>query len=191
MINKIKQKFLLLDSNLLKYTFGALIDFFLSVNATISIITSYKLYQTPIIFYFIIYNIIVSIFTIIHFIKICYDLLRDKKDDVPLVKLKVGFMFITFIWALFILTQNSILNYYETNYPIVFFNYISYFIFSAVAILGIVYKVIKYIFYRPNEYTIINQIDNEFIDTTFINKKDDAFIKRLDMEFDERNIYRL
>jgi len=191
MINKIKQKFLLLDSNLLKYTFGALIDFFLSVNATISIITSYKLYQTPIIFYFIIYNIIVSIFTIIHFIKICYDLLRDKKDDVPLVKLKVGFMFITFIWALFILTQNSILNYYETNYPIVFFNYISYFIFSAVAILGIVYKVIKYIFYRPNEYTIINQIDNEFIDTTFINKEDDAFIKRLDMEFNERNIYRL
>lgn len=190
MINKIKTKLALLDRDLLKYTFCTLVDFFLSVNATISIFTSYKLYQTPIIFYFIIYNLIISIFTIVHFVKICYDLLRDKKDDVPLVKVKVGFMFMSFIWALFILTRKNILNYYETNYPKVFFNYICYFVFSAVAVLGVLYKVLIYVFSRKNEYAIINQIDVEFGEDV-ITKEDEEFIKKLDVEFGSRNIYKL
>ena len=56
--------------------------------ALISVLSVYVLYNSTIIFYFMMYSIIISIFNILHFLKVFRDMIYDTLNDVVYVKIK-------------------------------------------------------------------------------------------------------
>lgn len=146
---------------ILKYSIFTLIDLILSISGLIYVSTVYALYNSTLIFYFIIYNIIISLFNIFHFVKVFKDMLEEKLNDVTYVKIKVLLMITSFIWGIIILEHSEIILFYQQNYPKVYTNFINYFIVSSLSILDVIYKIINYL-YLKNKKKQINS-DYEFL----------------------------
>ena len=159
-----------LEWNIIKYGIITLFDLILSISGLVSVLTIYKLYETTLLFYFILYNIIVSIFNIFHFFKVFKDMMNHKIKDEPYVKLKLLLMIASFIWGITILEHADIILFYQHNYPRVYVSFINFFIMCSLAILDIIYKIIYYIYKKrhvknvESDYQFLINIENEFKD---------------------------
>lgn len=151
---------------LLKYGISILIEMVLAILGLVSVLTVYKLYKTTLLFYFILYNIIVSIFAICHFIKVFKDLMREEINDSVYVKMKLIFMIMSFIWGICILQYEGLMTWYHNNYPSAYATFISYFIFSGLHIINVIYKIISH-YYNLSQgkctYTVINSYEHDKI----------------------------
>lgn len=157
-----------LEWTILKYGIITLIDLILSISGLISVLTIYKLYETTLLFYFILYNIIVSIFNIFHFIRVFKDMLNEKIKDELYIKIKLLLMIASFIWGVIILEHTDIIIFYQNNYPRVYVSFINFFIMSSLAILDIIYKIVYYVFKKEknspleSDYEFMMKLENEF-----------------------------
>jgi hypothetical protein len=155
---------------ILKYSIYTFIDLILSISGLISVLTVYTLYNNILIYYFMIYNIIVSLFNITHFIKVFKDLLEEKLNDVVFVKIKCILMIASFIWGIVILQHSEIILFYQKNFPSVYISFINYFIISSLTLLLIIYKIIHFLYTKrkerlPNQdYEFLLKIENDFVD---------------------------
>lgn len=142
-------------------------EIFASIISIYSLTTVYKLYKTTLLFYFLIYNVILSIFTIMHFLKFIKDIINDVYNDVIFIKIKVFLMVISFIWSIVILENTELINFYLDNFPKVYLSFINYFVLSSLSILHVIYKIIKYHYDMKKQnvidYTIISKIDEEIM----------------------------
>lgn len=157
-----------LEWTILKYGIITLIDLILSISGLISVLTIYKLYEATLLFYFILYNIIVSIFNIFHFIRVFKDMLNEKIKDEPYIKIKLLLMIASFIWGVIILEHTNIIIFYQNNYPRVYVSFINFFIMSSLAILDIIYKIVYHICKKEknnaleSDYEFMIKLENEF-----------------------------
>lgn len=161
---------------ILKYTIYTLLDAILSISGLVSIISIYTLYNNTLIFYFVLYNIIISIFDLIHFIKIFKDMINETLNDVVYVKIKTFLMAISFIWGVFILQERNIILLYQHKHPQVYINFIMYFIMSSLSILNIFYKILLYLHNKKKQninYDIVSQINKEFPDEESLTQNTD------------------
>jgi hypothetical protein len=153
------------DWTIIKYFIITLIELVLSISGIFSVLTIYKLYESTLLFYFLLYNIIVSIFGIFHFFKGVKDILNDEVNDTVYVKIKVLLMITSFIWGVVILEHKEIILFYQNNYPRVYVSFINFFIMSSLAILDTGYKILYYICENKKptkaDYSIIQRIDDE------------------------------
>jgi hypothetical protein len=155
---------------ILKYSIFTLIDLVLSISGLISVLTVYALYRNTLIFYFMLYNIIISLFNMLHFIKVFKDILDDGLNDVIYVKIKVILMIASFIWGIIILQHSEIILFYQENYPKIYTSFVNYFIMSSISILDIVYKIINFIYLKNKkkstntDYEILLKINDELND---------------------------
>lgn len=160
------------DWLIFKYCIFTLIELILSISGLISILSVYALYDSTIIFYFMLYNIIVSIFSIFHFIKVFRDMMNEQLNDVTYVKIKVLMMVASFIWGIVILQHRDTILFFQNNYPRVYVSFINYFIMSSLSILNIFYKIMSYITKKtvtPEvniDYEFIAKLDQDFADDT-------------------------
>jgi len=151
---------------LLKYGISTLIETILTICGLISILSIYKLYKTTVLFYFILYNIIVSLFAICHFVRVFKDLMREEINDTVYIKMKLIFMIMSFIWGVVILEHSSLINWYHNNYPSAYITFICYFIFSGLYIMEVIYKIASYLYdlsKGKQSYTIINTWEHDKI----------------------------
>lgn len=158
-----------IDWLILKYGIFTLLDLILSISGLISILSVYALYSSTLIFYFMLYNIIISVFNMLHFIKVFRDMLNETLNDVIYVKIKILLMITSFIWGIVILQHSEIILFYQKNYPRVYVSFINYFLMSSLSILDTSYKICNYIYLKnieekkPNlDYEFIIKIDEEF-----------------------------
>jgi hypothetical protein len=152
---------------ILKYAIYTLLDAILSISGLISIISIYTLYNSKLIFYFVLYNIIISIFDFIHFFKIFKDMINETLNDVAYVKIKTFLMTVSFIWGVIILQERNIIKFYQHNHPQVYINFIIYFIMSSLSILNIFYNILLYFHNKKTQiinYDFVAQINKEFPD---------------------------
>jgi hypothetical protein len=160
-----------------KYSIMTLIELVLSISGIFSVLTIYKLYESTLLFYFLLYNIIVSVFAILHFFKVLKDMLNEEISDIVYVKIKVLLMIASFIWGIVILEHKSIILFYQNNYPRVYVSFINYFIMSSLSILDIGYKILcHFCEKKPNnrhDYSILAKIEEEL---------DDSFNNHLEKE---------
>lgn len=158
------------DWLILKYSIFTLIDLILSISGLISVLSVYTLYNNTLIFYFMLYNIIISIFNMLHFIKVFRDMLEERLNDIVYVKIKIVLMIASFIWGIIILQHKEIILFYQENHPKVYTSFINYFLMSSLSILDVIYKILNYIYLKNKEpkrnldYEFIVKIDNEFAD---------------------------
>jgi hypothetical protein len=142
-----------------------LIELILSITGIFSVLTIYKLYESTLLFYFLLYNVIVSIFGIGHFFKVLKDTLNEEINDVAYIKIKVILMIASFIWGIVILEHRSIILFYQNNYPRVYVNFINYFIMSSLSILDVGYKITVHFceIKKPPkpDYSIMAKINDE------------------------------
>jgi hypothetical protein len=173
------------DWTIIKYFIITLIELVLSISGIFSVLTIYKLYESTLLFYFLLYNIIVSIFGIFHFLKGVKDILNDEVNDTVYVKIKVLLMITSFIWGIVILEHREIILFYQNNYPRVYVSFINYFIMSSLAILDTGYKILYYIceIKKPikPDYSIIARIDDE-LGEDYKNELDEDYENRLRIE---------
>ena len=166
---------------ILKYSIMTLIELVLSISGIFTVLTIYKLYESTLLFYFLLYNIIVSVFAILHFFKVLKDMLNEEISDIVYVKIKVLLMIASFIWGIVILEHKSIVLFYQNNYPRVYVSFINYFIMSSLSILDIGYKILcHFCEKKPHnklDYSIIAKINEELDDG------DDDFNNHLENEF--------
>jgi hypothetical protein len=159
------------DLDIIKHGIVTLINLILSISGLVSVLTIYKLYETTLLFYFLLYNIIVSIFSIFHFMRVCKDMLREEIKDGSYVKIKLLLMIASFIWGIIILEHSEIILFYQNNYPNVYVSFINFFIMSSLSILDTIYKITHY-FYNKNK--IINP--NLDSDSQFLAKLEKDFM---------------
>ena len=154
--------------SIIKYFIITLIELVLSISGIFSVLTIYKLYESTLLFYFLLYNIIVSIFGIFHFFKDIKDMLNNEINNTIYIQIKVLLMIASFVWGIIILEHKEIILFYQNNYPRVYVSFINYFIMSSLAILNTGYKILYYICEKKKiiklDYSIINKIDDEFKD---------------------------
>jgi len=153
-----------LEWNIIKYGIATLIDLILSITGLISVLTIYKLYETTLLFYFLLYNIIVSIFNIFHFLRVFKDMLNEEIKDVSYVKIKLLLMIASFIWGAIILEHTEIILFYQNNYPGVYVTFINFFIMSSLSILDAIYKIIHFMCNKNNEGYQVLETDSEFVE---------------------------
>jgi hypothetical protein len=154
---------------LLKYGISVLVEMILSICGLVSVLSIYKLYKTTLLFYFILYNVIISAFAIFHFVRVFKDLMREEIDDVVYVKMKLIFMIMSFIWGVVILEHSNIMYWYHNNYPSAYASFISYFILSGLYILQTIYKISVYLYdlsQGRQTYTVINSYEYDKIITS-------------------------
>lgn len=162
-----KKKF---NWTILKYSIFTLIDLILSISGLISVLTVYALYNSTLIFYFMMYNIIISLFNMLHFVKVFKDMIEERFNDVIYVKIKVLLMIAGFIWGIIILQHSEIILFYQQNYPKVYTNFVNYFIMSSLSILDIIYKIINFMYLKNKkkptnpDYEILLRINEEMKD---------------------------
>lgn len=157
----------------INYAIGCFIEVTLSVFGLLSIVTIYNLYKNTLLFYFLLYDIIVSLFSIFHFIKVYKDMLNEEIKDIVYVKLKTFLMMTSFIWGIVILQEQNTIIYFQDNYPQAYVSFINYFIFSSFFVLQTIYKILHFIY---NKHIIAkhNDIDSE-----------QEFLIKIDKEFGE------
>lgn len=155
---------------ILKYSIFTLIDLVLSISGLLSVLSVYALYNSTIIFYFMLYNIIISIFNMLHFLKVVRDMIQETLNDVVYVKIKILLMIASFIWGIIILQNKEIILFYQQNYPRVYVSFINYFFMSSLSILDTFYKILNYIYLKSNEkkpnldYEFIVKIEQEYLE---------------------------
>jgi hypothetical protein len=158
-----------LNWNIVKHSIIVLIDLILTVSGLFSVLTIYKIYETTLLFYFLLYNIIISLFSLFHFFKVIKDMVKEKLKDVVYIKIKLFLMITSFIWGIIILEHKNIILYYQNNYPRVYISFINYFILSSLSILDVIYKILYHICKKNNnvnqvDYDFMVKIDNEYKD---------------------------
>ena len=191
---------------IIKYFIITLIELILSISGIFSVLTIYKLYESTLLFYFLLYNIIVSIFAIFHFFKDVKDMLNNEINNTIYIQIKVLLMIASFIWGIIILEHREIILFYQNNYPRVYVSFINYFIMSSLAILNTGYKILYYICEKKKiikpDYSIINRINDEFGDEygdkfgdefedEFENNYNSKYKKKVKMEMIPKNKVKL
>ena len=163
------------DCILYRYVFFVFFELVMCITGIISTLNSYKLYENPLLFYFLLYNISISIISVLHFMKLLYDLYYGVKNDVPFVKIKTLLLLSSFIWGMFILGNHELMNFYENNYSITYYGFINYFVVTCVNILIVICKIIYFIYEKNNgkiDYSILYNIEDEFNDRPLIELTD-------------------
>jgi hypothetical protein len=156
------------DWLIFKYCIFTLIELILSISGLISVLSVYALYNSTLIFYFMLYNIIISIFSIFHFIKVFRDMINEQLNDITYVKIKILMMVASFIWGIVILQHREIILFFQNNYPRVYVSFINYFIMSSLSILDIIYKIFSFINKKKaihlinKDYEFLVKIDQDF-----------------------------
>jgi hypothetical protein len=150
-----------LEWGILKYGIITLIDLILSITGLISVLTIYKIYETTLLFYFLLYNVIVSIFGVFHFFRVFKDMLNDAIKDEAYIKIKLLLMIASFTWGIIILEHRDIILFYQNNYPAVYVSFINFFIVSSLAILDVGYKILHWIYQKSNSNSV--EIDSKFL----------------------------
>ena len=163
-----------MDWKILKYVVTVLIELAITIFGLYTVLTIYDLYQYSLIFYFLLYNIIGSIFSIVHFIKIFKDMINEELKDIVFVKCKTFLMIVGFIWGIVILEQHTIIKFYQNNFPRVYISFVNYFIMSSVSIVYTIYKILLYFYEKrrtvnysilplnvPNSNDVINFSNNK------------------------------
>jgi hypothetical protein len=158
------------DVSIIKYCLITLINLILSISGFVSILTVYKLYETTLLFYFLLYNIVVSVFGIFHFLRVFKDMLNEELKDKTYVGIKLLLMIASFIWGTVILSHNEIIVFYQNNYPRVYVSFINFFIMSSLGILDMIYKITYY--FHNREKIESNSLDS---DSQFIAKLEEDF----------------
>lgn len=178
-----------------KYSIMTLIELVLSISGIFSVLTIYKLYESTLLFYFLLYNIIVSIFGIFHFFKVLKDMLNEEISDIVYVKIKVLLMIASFIWGIVILEHKIIVLFYQNNYPRVYVSFINYFIMSSLSILDIGYKILCHFCEKKThkipDYSIISKIDEELEDDFYQNHEDERRIKMITRQNSRKINYKI
>ncbi len=160
---------------ILKYSIITLIELILSISGLFSVLTIYKLYETTLLFYFLLYNIIISIFNTFHFFRVFKDMLNEKIKDEPYVKIKLLLMIASFVWGIIILEHREIIIFYQNNFPRVYVSFINFFIMSSLAILDTIYKIVYFFCNKESEQDKINKSDYEFMIKLHDEFKNDEF----------------
>ena len=148
--------------NHIAYTIYSLFEIIFSIFGVTGLVISTASYnRSGYMYFFVLFNTVISMVSIFVFFKFLYNLFLNKAQTNLYLKIKIFARFVSFIWGTYFATNVKILNLYKNKFPIIFIGFINYFIISCVLLTYALIKIGIFIYkkrHNKTEYVVVQKV---------------------------------